>query len=112
MLWSCITRCSLAQEAYDMHLLTVARSSVIVDLPRVIGGVDGEVLKATIDTSSLKYGTLVQVVDWTYEYTTNYELVDPIGCTDFAIYTLSDGKGFSASAKIIIDIGKQQLQVD
>lgn len=88
--------------ASDLRFYTVARGSFEFNLPVMIGGADGDVLVGTVDATGLRCGTITQVVDWTY--TTIYERVDPAGCTDVANYTLSDGKGFSTSANITIDI--------
>jgi hypothetical protein len=102
LVWS-----SVAQDIIvnDLSFDTVATGTFQFDLPRLLGP-DGDILSSSVNAGTLQYGSIKRVLDWTYEYATNYTRVDPNGCIDLASYTLTDGKGFSATAAITIQIGK------
>jgi hypothetical protein len=101
-LLSVLVWCSAAQDinVYELSFYTVATGTVQFDLPRLIGP-DGDILSGSVNASTLRYGSIKRVVDWTYEYSSIYKQVDPNGCTDVASYTLTDGKSFSATAAIL-----------
>lgn len=98
------------QDVYivDEYFNTGARQPVDIDLPREIGP-KGDILAATIDTSCLKYGTMVKVHEWMYRYWPDFAKVAADGGKEVCTYTLSDGQGFSVSAKIYIYIGESEI---
>jgi len=92
--------------ASNMQFQLPDRGSVLVQLPRLLG-TDAEVLQAAVDSSKLRCGRITRTTGFFYNYTANPNQVDPLaGCTDTAVYSLSDGKGLVTSATLTFFIGR------
>ncbi|WIA10927.1 hypothetical protein OEZ85_011092 [Tetradesmus obliquus] len=81
----------------DLRLSTANESSYPVADP------DNDALSVTVDTSTLQYGTLVQLGDGLYNYTASPG-VNGEQLQDTATYTVTDGRGGSATGQIFMRI--------
>lgn len=93
------------QFAKNVSVDTLVRTPVDVVLPVVIGP-GGDVLDASVNASTLRYGNLTMVDEWKFTYTPKSAAVPKNGTTDTCQYTLRDNTGFNEEALIIVNIGE------
>lgn len=86
---------------------TYARRPVTIDLGPAKMTPAGDILRPSVNTAGLKYGSMVKVTDYSYTYTPNPAAVLPAGCTDACVYTISDGASVTETAPITITIGER-----